>query len=105
MSLATAISERLGPVLSVARQHAEAVDTDGVFPEAAVTALRESGLLGLTLPTEVGGLGAGPVEFSDVAQQLAAACGSTAMIYLMHVSAATRIAISTLTCPSQTAIA
>ncbi len=92
LSLTAAISERLDPVLSVAQRHAGTVDADGVFPEAAVGALRESGLLGLTLPKEVGGLGAGPVEFSEVAQQLAAACGSTAMIYLMHVSATMPIA-------------
>ncbi|MEO8107796.1 MAG: acyl-CoA dehydrogenase family protein, partial [Actinomycetes bacterium] len=86
------LDERLGPVLDIAATHAAAVDTDGEFPEASVQALRDSGLLGLTLPTEVGGLGAGPVEFSDVTQRLAAACGSTAMIYLMHVSAAMPIA-------------
>ena len=86
------IEERLAPVLEVAATHASVVDTEGAFPEAAVSALRESGLLGLTLPTEVGGLGAGPVEFAEVVQQLAAACGSTAMIYLMHVSAAMPIA-------------
>src|SRR5262249_58060217 len=54
----------------------------------AVDALRVSGLLGLTLPAEVGGLGAGPVEFSEVVYALAEACGSTAMVYLMHASAA-----------------
>jgi alkylation response protein AidB-like acyl-CoA dehydrogenase len=44
------------------------------------------------LPPEVGGLGAGPVEFTDVVAGLSAACGSTAMIYLMHTSAAVTIA-------------
>ena len=58
------------------------------FLPRPLTALRESGLLGLTIPTEVGGLGQGPEEFLDVIGQLAGACGSTAMIYLMHVSAA-----------------
>jgi alkylation response protein AidB-like acyl-CoA dehydrogenase len=53
-----------------------------------VDALRASGLLGLTVPPAHGGLGAGPVEFVEVVERLAAACGSTAMIYLMHVSAA-----------------
>ena len=86
------IEERLSPVLETAAAHAAAVDTEGEFPEAAVQALRDSGLLGLTLPTDVGGLGAGPVEFAAVAQQLANACGSTAMIYLMHISAAMPIA-------------
>ena len=82
----------LKPVVAAASEHAERVDAEGVFPVEAVTALRESGLLGLVLPTEVGGLGAGPVEFTEVLGELAAACGSTAMIYLMHVSAAVAVA-------------
>lgn len=59
---------------------------------AAVDALRGSGLLGLILPEEVGGLGAGPRQFVDVVGSLAAACGSTAMIYLMHSAAAVTVA-------------
>lgn len=54
--------------------------------------MRESGLLGLTLPIDVGGMGAGPHELVDVLGSLAGACGSTAMIYLMHVSAAMPVA-------------
>lgn len=63
-----------------------------MFPTESVDALRASGLLGLTLPVESGGVGAGPVQFSEVVSTLAAACGSTAMIYLMHVSAAMTVA-------------
>jgi alkylation response protein AidB-like acyl-CoA dehydrogenase len=81
------IDERLEPVLTVARSAAAAVDADGTFPVAAVDALRGSGLLGLTVPVDQGGLGAGPEQFLDVMGRLAGACGSTAMIYLMHVSA------------------
>ncbi len=43
---------------------------------------------GLTLPGEVGGLGGGPHELVQVIGSLAGMCGSSAMIYLMHVSAA-----------------
>lgn len=88
------IAQRLAPVLAAAAANAEAVDSQGVFPEASVAALRASGLMGLTLPTSVGGMGAGPEEFSEVVQQIAGACGSTAMIYLMHVAAAMPIASS-----------
>jgi alkylation response protein AidB-like acyl-CoA dehydrogenase len=84
--------ERLSPVLEVAAADAAAVDSEGRYPEAAVTALRQSGLLGLTLTEDVGGLGRGPVEFAEVTQRLASACGSTAMIYLMHVAAAMPLA-------------
>ena len=83
---------RLDPVLDVAGQHAYDVDSDARFPVEAVGALRESGLLGLTLPTDVGGLGGGPQDLVTVVGSLAGVCGSTAMIYLMHVSAAMPIA-------------
>ena len=84
----------LDPVLKVTREAAPDVDEEGAFPAAAVDALRTSGLLGLTLPEEAGGMGAGPVEFSEVVCALADACGSTGMVYLMHVSAATVVAAS-----------
>jgi len=81
-----AIIERLAPVLEVAAQHAAAVDADARFPTEAVAALRQSGLLGLTVAPDQGGLGGTPRDFVEVASSLAASCGSTAMVYLMHVS-------------------
>jgi alkylation response protein AidB-like acyl-CoA dehydrogenase len=86
------LSGRLDPVLGIASKHAGEVDAEGRFPDEAVVALRDSGLLGLTLPIEVGGLGAGPHELVSVIGSLAGVCGSTAMIYLMHVSAAMPVA-------------
>jgi len=86
------LTERLTHVTAVAEKFAYEVDSDGRFPEESVAALRESGLLGLTLPSEVGGLGCGPHELVQVIGSLAGACGSTAMIYLMHVSAAMPVA-------------
>jgi len=80
------------PVLVVARKFAHEIDVDARFPDEAVDALRSSGLLGLTLPTETGGMGAGPHELVTVVSSLAGACGSTAMVYLMHVSAAMSVA-------------
>jgi alkylation response protein AidB-like acyl-CoA dehydrogenase len=84
--------QELAAVVKVARDNAPQVDADAAFPQQAVDALRGTGLLGLTLPTEVGGAGGGPAQFADVLTQLAAACGSTAMVYLMHVSAAMAVA-------------
>ncbi len=84
--------EMLKEVLAIAAEHAEQVDAEGAFPTKAVDALRTNGLLGLVLPADVGGMGAGPVEFTEVVTELAAACGSTAMIYLMHASAAVAVA-------------
>ena len=42
-------------------------------------ALADTGLLGLTLPTEVGGLGGGPTDLVEAVAEVAAACGSTSM--------------------------
>jgi len=81
------LSERLETVLAVASQHAAEVDEAARFPAEAVSELRRSGLFGLTAPREQGGLGEGPMEFVDVVARLAEACGSTAMVYLMHISA------------------
>lgn len=85
-------TEALNHVVSVAEANADYVDAEGTFPTAAVDALRRSGLLGLVLPEEIGGLGAGPRDLVDVVGTLAAACGSTAMIYLMHTAAAVCVA-------------
>jgi alkylation response protein AidB-like acyl-CoA dehydrogenase len=84
--------EVLKEVLQIAAENADGVDAEAAFPAAAVDALRTSGLLGLVLPSEIGGMGAGPAEFTEVVTELSAACGSTAMIYLMHVSAAVTVA-------------
>jgi alkylation response protein AidB-like acyl-CoA dehydrogenase len=86
------LSATLAPVLDAAAQQAREVDATGSFPQAAVDALRGSGLLGLTLPAESGGLGGGPVEVVEALSRLASVCGSTAMVYLMHVSAAMAVA-------------
>jgi alkylation response protein AidB-like acyl-CoA dehydrogenase len=88
----TTLDEALAEVTAVAAAHAAQVDTDGAFPIDAVQALRTSGLLGLVISEDAGGMGAGPAEFIEVVGSLAAACGSTAMIYLMHVAAAVTVA-------------
>lgn len=86
------VSQAVLDVVTIARKHAERVDTEGTFPAEAVAELRSSGLLGLVLPAAAGGHGAGPVQFVEVMGELAAACGSTAMIYLMHNAAAVTVA-------------
>jgi alkylation response protein AidB-like acyl-CoA dehydrogenase len=60
-------------------------DETGKWPETSLQPLRGAGMLGLTVPTEVGGLGLGPSDFVAAAEEIAAACASTAMIYVMHV--------------------
>ena len=68
--------------------HAADVDATGRFPREGLDALARAGLMGLTIPTAQGGKGLGMRAFAAVTEELAAACGSTAMIYVMHVSAA-----------------
>jgi len=88
------VTARLAPVLEIAAKNALDVDVEGRYPAEAVQALRESGLLGLTVPTEAGGLGGGPHELVATVGALAGVCGSTAMIYLMHVSAVMPVAVA-----------
>ncbi|AYY14519.1 acyl-CoA dehydrogenase [Actinobacteria bacterium YIM 96077] len=86
------LARALEPVLDAARENASDVDTNSRFPHEAVAALRESGLCGLTVPSEAGGMGCGPEELVTAVARIAAACGSTAMVYLMHVSATMTVA-------------
>ena len=72
----------------VLSKHAVAVDEDGAFPRDSIAELSRQGLLGLCVPEENKGLGLGPRAFAGVTEELALHCGSTAMIYVMHVSAA-----------------
>ena len=85
------VAEMLGPLSEVAVE----VDRDGRFPEESVTALSKQGYLALFLPTDVGGGGQTPAVFAGVVEQIAQTCPSTAMIYVMHVSAAQAIVAST----------
>jgi alkylation response protein AidB-like acyl-CoA dehydrogenase len=86
VSNAKAIAER---VLSpAARQN----DKEGRFSVEAVAAFAPAGLLGLMLPTEVGGAALGPRTFAAVVATLAEADASVAMVYLMHICATATIA-------------
>ena len=60
-------------------------DKAGQFSTKAVESLGESGLLGLLLPGDFGGLGLGPRSFAMVTAALAEADASVAMVYVMHI--------------------
>ncbi len=66
---------------------ADQVDRQGAFPRAAIDALGQAGLLGLTVDTAVGGLGQGPRVAALVVERIARECGSTAMVVCMHYAA------------------
>ena len=63
------------------------VDRHSTYPRAALDALGEAGLLGLISSSDVGGAGAGMDAAAQVIERLAGACGSTAMVVLMHYAA------------------
>ena len=63
---------------------AAVIDRDGTFPTQSIAALGDSGLLGLNVPKQYGGLEQGPRTAAAVIDALAQRCPSTAMVYLMH---------------------
>jgi len=76
----------------VVAPEAEAVDAQASWPEAGMSALRASGLTGLTAPRKVGGQGQGLLGLATVTEILGRACSSTAMCYGMHCVATAVIA-------------
>ena len=64
--------------------NAKAYDQSGELPLDNLRALGESGLMGLMVPPEFGGLGGTVSQFAAVAETLAKACPSTSMIWGMH---------------------
>jgi alkylation response protein AidB-like acyl-CoA dehydrogenase len=61
-------------------------DRDASFPFENYERMREEGYLGLTVPEELGGMGAGLLELILAQERLAAGDGSTALAVNMHVS-------------------
>jgi butyryl-CoA dehydrogenase len=54
-------------------------DREGLFPEAAIKKMGGLGLMGMMIPVEYGGAGAGAVSYSLALQEIAYACASTAV--------------------------
>ena len=77
-------SARAEAVAAIAERFADEVDRDARFPAEAFAAIREQKLLGMLIPTELGGGGARAADVADVCAALGRACGSTAMIFAMH---------------------
>jgi isovaleryl-CoA dehydrogenase len=78
-------------ITDVVAPRAAATDEQGSFPQPAITALGEAGILGLTAAPDMGGGGGGMREAAEVIERLAATCGSTAMVVLMHYAATAAI--------------
>jgi acyl-CoA dehydrogenase len=78
------LKARAAAAAEVATRFADAVDREGRFPGEAFEAIREQRLLGLLIPSTLGGENASPAAVVDVCYILGQACASTAMIYAMH---------------------
>jgi len=68
---------------------AERTDREHRFPEEAVRAAAEAGLLGVLIPREYGGAGLDALAFAICIEELAQACASTAVIVDVHTSVGT----------------
>src|SRR5467141_854145 len=71
---------------AVALPLAAEVDRDHRFPEEAVSAAAEAGLLGILIPREFGGAGLDALAFTLCIDELAQACASTSVIVDVHTS-------------------
>ena len=65
---------------------ASTYDVEGSFPAEDFAELRAAGLLGLMVPTALGGLGASFGDYVRVAFELGRGNGATALIFNMHAS-------------------
>lgn len=81
------LAERAQIVADIAAAHADAVDRDAIFPEAAIREAKRQGLFALLVPKEFGGEEQSLTAIADVCYTLGQACASTAMIVAMHQAA------------------
>ena len=76
--------QRTATVAAAAAAEAEDVDRYARFPQKAIDAARQQGLLGAQIPQQFGGDGASIFDVTDMCYTLGRACSSTAMIFAMH---------------------
>ncbi|MFJ3379368.1 acyl-CoA dehydrogenase family protein [Curtobacterium sp. NPDC090217] len=88
-SVVTALKQ----VLPVVSEQKRSVDASGSFPTKAVQALRDSGLMGLVVPTELGGMGGNLKDVSFAARALAGECMTTAVLWSMHCQQVLTVAV------------
>lgn len=65
------------------------LDESGAFPHENVRRMAELGLLGIPVPEELGGAGAGTLAYVLAMEEIAAVCGSTALTLAAHCSLGT----------------
>jgi isovaleryl-CoA dehydrogenase len=86
--LPSRLHELVGRAGEIARDvvapHAEREDAEASWPEAAMAALADAGLMGLNVPPEQGGHGEGMVALVAIAETLGRESGSAALCFAMH---------------------
>jgi alkylation response protein AidB-like acyl-CoA dehydrogenase len=80
------------PILEIIGARAADIDTHAAFPEDAIAALGDAGLLGLLTPVASGGLGGSLQDAAGLVTRIAERCGTTAMVVCMHLSGAAVLA-------------
>jgi acyl-CoA dehydrogenase len=83
-SIVIDLASRAEATAAVALKSADAVDREARFPTEAFLSVRAQRLLGIMVPTELGGEGASLSDVVDVCYILARGCASIAMIFAMH---------------------
>ena len=77
-------------ILPALREFASKGDAEGAFQPENFQTLKDSGLLGLIVPTRYGGLGGSLRDLCATTYALASACPSTALCFFFHCSSASR---------------
>lgn len=78
------LDARIEAAAAVALRNADAVDREARFPIEAIQSAQTQRLLGMMVPAELGGDGAGISDVVDACYVLARGCASTGMIFAMH---------------------
>ncbi|WP_020671053.1 acyl-CoA dehydrogenase family protein [Amycolatopsis nigrescens] len=80
------LEHRAGELADRFAERAAGHDRENTFPHENYDELRAAGFLRLSVPTELGGLGAGLPEILPVLERLAMGDGATALSVTMHIS-------------------
>lgn len=83
-SIARVLESRAAAMAAVAAAKAPVVDREARFPAEAFAVARTHRLLGILVPTELGGEGATMSDVVNICYVLSMACGATGMIFAMH---------------------
>lgn len=74
----------LACLLDEIRKNAVTCDREAIFPEKSIAALAKAGYLGLLVPEKLGGMQADFSCYLKTVMEIASACASTGMIFVMH---------------------